>query len=442
VTPDDVRTEIVLRAVRPLAPGAIGGDGFALVAVELHPTMRLSFRGPGGSRFAVRFQRNQPGARYFATSGRIDLILDASGQPSPTVERFVQALAVQIRTNTAAMNAEELAALTEIAESVNPALRRRTAIGAANLLDINVGDGCNLSCTFCTDVDSRGRDLFRPTSFWLEELARAREEGKAGLLISGNEPTLRPDIPEIVAAARRLGFVEVELSTAGVRLADRGYLAELLGAGVNVLAVSIHGSNAETDGRQTGRPDFFEPRRRGFGHFLDLVGDRRAQDARGVYLKTITIFTRDNLSDLPALVSFLDRHEASYILLHYPWVKGAAEHNFDEVVPDYAAVMNALEPLRPRLQQTSGALALANLPPCVVPDLAIGRTSRKDIVRPSAKQDGQAGPFLRVVSTMDPTLTYGKCCQACALRERCRGVPQRYLERFGETGMRAMDKGE
>ena len=320
-------------------------------------------------------------------------------------------------------------------EKLSPAMRRRAAIGAANLVDINVGDGCNLFCTFCTDVDSRGRNLFRPTSFWVDELARAREAGKAGLLISGNEPTLRPDIPEIVAAARRLGFVEIELSTAGVRLAERAYLAELLDAGVNVVAVSIHGSNSVVDGAQTGRPDFFEPRRRGFEHFLDLVGDRAAQERRGVFLKTITIFTRDNLEDMPALVGFLDRYEVSYILLHYPWVKGAAEQRFDEVVPDYTAVMRALEPLRSRLRHTSSALALANLPPCVAPDLSFGVTPRKDIVRPSSKVDAQARPFLRVVSTMDPTLAYADCCKACALRPRCGGVPQRYIERFGELGL-------
>jgi molybdenum cofactor biosynthesis enzyme MoaA len=41
------------------------------------------------------------------------------------------------------------------------------------------------------------------------------------VLISGNEPTLRSDIPDIIAEAKRLGFVEIELSTAGVRLANR-----------------------------------------------------------------------------------------------------------------------------------------------------------------------------------------------------------------------------
>jgi hypothetical protein len=279
VAPDDLRTGILLRAVQPLVPGAKAAEGITLDAVEVDPAACLSFSESNGPGFAVRFQRSEPEARAFARAGRLDLILDAPTRPSREVERFVRALADQVRLNAAEMSDSDLAALTVaggLPEAQSPALRRRAAIGASNLIDLSVGDGCNLACTFCTDVDSRGRQLFRPTAFWVDELARARERGKAGLLITGNEPTLRPDLPEIVAAAHRLGFVEIELSTAGVRLADRDYLAELLDAGVNVLAVSIHGSNAVIDGAQTGRPDFFEPRRKGFEHFLALVGDRAA----------------------------------------------------------------------------------------------------------------------------------------------------------------------
>ncbi len=225
-----------------------------------------------------------------------------------------------------------------------------------------------------------------------------------------------------------------------MRLADRSYLSELLDAGVNVLAVSVHGSSAAVDGRQTGRPDFFEPRRRGFQHFLELVGDRAGQAARGVFLKTITIFTRDNLDDIPALVDFLELHEVSYILLHYPWIKGAAAHDFDAVVPDYPAVMRAIEPLRARLMVPAASVAIANLPPCVASGLSAGRTSSKSIVRPAGVRDGSAGAgsFLRVVSAMDPTLAYGECCEACAQKGVCRGVASRYLDRFGELGLRAL----
>ncbi len=176
----DAGMQIVLRALRPLSPGTIGGDGFGLESIETTPAVRLSFRGPRGARFAIRFQQSAVGARFFATTGRLDLILDTEEQPSRAVEEFVRRLAPHVGRNTADMSDAELAWLARAGDAagpgvgreamIHPALRRRAKIGAANLLDINVGDGCNLSCTFCTDVDSRGRHLFRPTSFWIEEL--------------------------------------------------------------------------------------------------------------------------------------------------------------------------------------------------------------------------------------------------------------------------------
>jgi molybdenum cofactor biosynthesis enzyme MoaA len=352
------------------------------------------------------------------------------------VDRFTRALAVQLRTSTAAMTDEQLALLLSPVSRRNPYIVRHDAVGVANIIDINVGDNCNLFCTFCTDVAGRGRVLYRPTEFWRDELDRAYEAGKRGVLISGNEPTLRPDIPQIAAEAKRLGYVEIELSTAGVRLADRAYLSELLDAGVNVLATSIHGSTPEVDGQQTGRLEFFAPRLRGFENFVDLVGGRKAQEERGIFLKTISIFTRQNLADIPALVAFLDGLEVSYALLYYPWIKGDALHKFDEIVPDYDSVAAAIAPISARLRDPASFVQLANLPPCVTPEHQRGRTAVKSIVRLSGAKAGEGRDVLRVFAPTDPTLMHPEPCNACDARASCGGVPKPYVERFGTLGLR------
>ena len=440
MNPATAPTSLLLRAVAPLVPGSVEG-GVALEGIEAAPEVKLSFRALDGPRFGVRLRRRRAGARYYATTGRLDLILDASERPSREIERFVRELAERIRVNTAAVSDEELDALVAAGVIANPYLRHHDTVGAGGFVDLNVGDRCNLACTFCTDVGSRGRLPFHPTSFWREELAAARARGKAGVLISGQEPTLRDDIPEIIAEARRLGFVEIELSTAGVRLADRGYLAELLDAGLNVLAVAIHGSEAEVDGAQTGRPDFFALRLKGIENFLDLVGDRAAQERTATYLKTITVFTQQNLADLPDLVALLVRHEVTYALLYYPWIKGNALRRFDEVVPDYAQVMDALRPILPRLRDPAAQVSVSNLPPCVAGDLPCGRTAVKDIVNVSPQGEDPANaaqPDHRRVSTMDPTLTYASTCTGCVARGECRGVSARYVARYGTLGLRTL----
>ena len=402
---DAGKAAALLKAVAPAAPGVLLGGRMLLEAVEFQPDIELSFRDlRGGEVFGVRLLRRRPGKNCFATTGRIDLALDEADLREPAIELFVRAFADRLRRNTSAMSDAELDSLLETRELANPYLRRHHKIGAANIVDFRVGDGCNLRCTFCTDEYTRGPELFRPTASWFQELARARRNGKTGLLITGNEPTLRNDLPEIVAEARRLGFAQIELSTAGVRLSDRAYLEELLDAGVNVLSVSIHGSDAVTDGIQTGRPEFFAPRLRGFENFIKLVGDRADQERRGIFLKTITVLTRQNLADMPALLDLLDRLEATYAVLCYPWIHGGALARFDEIVPDYAAVADALKPLLPRLSGASGRFALANLPACVMPELSHGRMTSKDIVAHRGSET------LRAASIMDPTLMHPEIC--------------------------------
>ncbi|HBE44461.1 MAG TPA: radical SAM protein [Deltaproteobacteria bacterium] len=62
------------------------------------------------------------------------------------------------------------------------------------------------------------------------------------LQLSGGEPTLRDDLPEIVAAAKDLGFEMIQINTNGLRLAeDRGYLSKLKENGVKVLYLQFDG---------------------------------------------------------------------------------------------------------------------------------------------------------------------------------------------------------
>ena len=440
--PDD-RASLLRRAIAPITPGSNIAEGIALESVDAEKDASLAFRDGRGAAFVVRLFRTRPGGGCFATTGRLDVVLNLEGRSTPGIDRFVRALTGRLKQNTSSMTDAELDVLTNVTPPAiaNPYMQRHNEIGVENIIDFGVSDACNLFCTFCTDENSRGLSLRRPTSSWLEALARAKEEGKKGLLISGNEPTLRNDLPEIIAEARRLGFVEIELSTAGVRLADRSYLAELIDAGLNVLAVSIHGSNAEIDGLQTGRREFFAPRQKGFENFRSLVGDRAAQERRGVFLKTITIFTQTNLADIPALVAFLLNEEVTYVLLHYAWIKGGALTRFDEVVPDYPSVVRAIEPLRAELASHAVRVAVANLPPCVAPDLPIGRTTTKSVVHPGAPATRGRSKVLSVVrdtSTMDPELVHAEPCLRCAARTACRGVSSRYLRRYGPAGLQTL----
>ena len=388
--------------------------------------------------FTVRLRRTEPGQRSFASAGPLQLTLDANPRPADGVEAFVRELAGQIRRQLHGCDPAQVDAL--FATPSNPYAKRHGSIPAYRRVDLRVGHMCNEKCVFCTDVDQRGRAFFRPAAEWGERLAEMRERGAESVLVVGNEPTLRPDLPDILAHAKRLGYKEIELSTNAVRLSDRAYFQELLDAGLNTLAMSVHGFDEASEGINTGRPDLVKRRRQALQNFAELVGDRQEQARKGIFLVTTTVITKHNVAMLPQIVDYLDGWQATYMLLHYPWITGSADAAFVDVVPDYPSVMRAVAPLLERLADPLGGVLLANLPQCVAQGLPSGRTDQKQILLPLAPSDESVlvQAFADKVVPMDHTLVHVAACETCSFRQRCGGVPSQYIERFGDLGLQAI----
>ena len=66
--------------------------------------------------------------------------------------------------------------------------------------------------------------------------------GSCALQISGGEPTLRDDLPQIAALAQSMGFDPVQVNTNGIRLArDEAYGRALVDAGATVMYLQFDG---------------------------------------------------------------------------------------------------------------------------------------------------------------------------------------------------------
>lgn len=87
----------------------------------------------------------------------------------------------------------------------------------------------------------------------LQELFVA--QGPVNVQLSGGEPTMREDLPEIIAAARAAGFTFVQLNTNGLRLASHpGYADELRSAGLASVFLQFDGITDNTYEALRGRP--------------------------------------------------------------------------------------------------------------------------------------------------------------------------------------------
>jgi len=106
---------------------------------------------------------------------------------------------------------------------------------------LEVTKRCNLACRFCFADHARQEEPpFAQVQSWLRELA---DPGKTLVQLSGGEPTLRDDLPDIIAAAKEAGCRHVQLNTNGIRLsADRTYLRALSDAGLSFVFMQFDGT--------------------------------------------------------------------------------------------------------------------------------------------------------------------------------------------------------
>ncbi|GAP14477.1 radical SAM superfamily [Longilinea arvoryzae] len=76
------------------------------------------------------------------------------------------------------------------------------------------------------------------TDEWGTILKKAWEAGIPHVVFTGGEPTLRPDLPEIIQSAEYLGQV-TGLITSGLQLSETGYLHKLLASGLDHVMIVL-----------------------------------------------------------------------------------------------------------------------------------------------------------------------------------------------------------
>lgn len=108
---------------------------------------------------------------------------------------------------------------------------------------IEITSRCSLHCPVCFAESGEGCAALEKTP---EELYRdfcaMTAENRRFIQLSGGEPTVRDDLPEIVAAAKRAGATTVQLNSNGLRLASEpGYAERLRAAGLDFVFMQFDG---------------------------------------------------------------------------------------------------------------------------------------------------------------------------------------------------------
>jgi len=119
---------------------------------------------------------------------------------------------------------------------------------------VEVTKRCNLNCPICF-AQSGGFSQDPPISAIAEYFKELVKNGNTFVQLSGGEPTVRNDLPDIVAVAKAAGCENIQLNSNGIRLGqDKGFTKALGEAGLSFVFMQFDGTEDSIYEKLRGRP--------------------------------------------------------------------------------------------------------------------------------------------------------------------------------------------
>lgn len=306
---------------------------------------------------------------------------------------------------------------------------------------------CQNRCLFCYAASpDRGRTVKEMTTDEVRLILDCIYDQARCPTVSftGGEPTLREDLPELIAYAKGKGL-RVNLITNGLRSAEPAYVAELAAAGLDSAQVSLEGGSAEVHDAIVGNPGAFERSSQAV-HLL-----RQA----GIHTHTNTTICAANRAHLEALIAYVARDLRSEYLSMNMVIRTGTALSHREIGVTYREVSALL----PQLQAWAAREAIrlvwySPLPYCLFNPVQAGLGSKSCAAADGLLSVGPSGEVLPCSSFeqglgnllthsfqqvwRSPAARYWRSkafvppvCQRCEMKRICCGACPLYWDECG-----------
>jgi MoaA/NifB/PqqE/SkfB family radical SAM enzyme len=290
--------------------------------------------------------------------------------------------------------------------------------------DVALLEACNFGCGFCY------REPWVPnlsTADCQKEIDAVARLKHSGIALSGGEPTIRDDLPELVAYARSRGIRDIQLHTNGWALIQDGYAESLKAAGLTSTMISLHAHTDDVFARVTStKEEFFE---------RTLTAIDRAREV-GIHTILSHVVNAYNYEGLPDWVRFIANRFPGievFFFFVYPSVKGQDHMDMyprlSDVEPYWYEALKAVEELNVHINVDS----LAGFPMCYMKGfehLSKFYNAEEDEAVIGEEADDHT---LKI-----PEMRHGAGCAGCTWEKVCPGFWVDYMDRFGEDEFQAI----
>jgi len=304
-------------------------------------------------------------------------------------------------------------------------------MAAVARLMLRLDTRCNSGCAHCTVADVPASEARSPESA-LAELVAARKRGCDELVIMRGEPTLRPDLPALARAARRLGYRLVQIQTNGRMLCYEPYLDRLVAAGVDFFEVSLFGASPATHDAIAAEPGAFDQTVAG----LRLIAARPQLG----HLVTIAVLAA-NLAELVAMVERIAELGLRRVQLNFTrpvrvdgrW-RTELLARLDDAGPPIRAALARARALG--LAASTEAIPLCQLDPADRPAAETARQFVDVAVVDLHRRHSSFAAHHREVRPLAPS------CSTCSVADRCPTTWAAYQQLFGTDELRALARAD
>lgn len=295
-----------------------------------------------------------------------------------------------------------------------------------------MGYECNNSCRFCVHSHRRalkGKDTRRI----LEEMALMRKRGYTYLELIGGEPTIRPDIVDLISFARELEFEHIMMATNGRLFAYEDFAKRVVDAGLTDLIFSIHGHNSRLHDSLTQVK----------GSFRQLMQGIENVRAAGLErLGTNTTIVKQNyrqLKKIGELILGLGFANSEFIFVDPQY--GTVSENFSVFVPK---ISRAAPYIRETLDLGRGKIShwqIRYVPLCYFADY-LDQISELHESQTFLAQHLAPDFVNKNVEKSRQQIARAKTekCRGCRLFDKCEGIWKKYLEYYGDKELKPITK--
>lgn len=279
----------------------------------------------------------------------------------------------------------------------------------ANLGYIQVTRLCNQHCLFCSNPEMQQTIAVEDARVQIAKLVAA---GYDGIILTGGEPTLHPELQAIIAFGKN-SRIHVRLITNGQLTANPGFLGALVQAGLNHLHISVHSCHPEVQAHLTGNPDSWSNIER----TLDGVG------RLGITCDINTVICAQNADHLDRTVKEITARFP--FVRHFVWNNIDSKMNRVEENPHTVAKLANLELSLHRafrfLEASGRTYRVERLPLCYMVEFAHASTETRKIV----KKEERTVHFLDEKGEIRQTKFFhekASACKFCSLTSICAGL--------------------